>query len=244
MSNTSYQDQVIILKVKDWQTADKYAVCFSREHGKIAFLAYGARYARTTGGRLVQPFSQLNVQMYSGKKLDTLKTCELLAMPVQLDLKQMAYASIIAEVTDALTEMYETQEEIYELLVESLGALVKNNPRLVVLATICKLLFLTGFVPAYDRCVNCGEESQEDAFFSVIQGGLICKKCRAGEELHFKYGTQKLLEDLLGLDLGNPGVFKVRGSDLMELEELIYRFIVYQIERPLKSLSFLTQLGL
>ncbi len=55
MSNTAYQDEVIILKVKDWQTADKYAVCFSRAHGKIPFLAYGARYARTTGGRLIQP---------------------------------------------------------------------------------------------------------------------------------------------------------------------------------------------
>ena len=53
MSNTAYQDEVINLKVKDWQTADKYAVCFSRAHGKIPFLAYGARYARTTGGRLI-----------------------------------------------------------------------------------------------------------------------------------------------------------------------------------------------
>lgn len=50
MSSTVYQDEVIILKVKDWQTADKYAVCFSRAHGKVPFIAYGARYARTTGG--------------------------------------------------------------------------------------------------------------------------------------------------------------------------------------------------
>ena len=62
MSNTAYQDEVIILKVKDWQTADKYAVCFSRAHGKIPFLAYGARYARTTGGRLIQPFAMLDMQ--------------------------------------------------------------------------------------------------------------------------------------------------------------------------------------
>ena len=53
MSNTAYQDEVIILKVKDWQTADKYAVCFSRAHGKIPFLAYGV--ADDADVRVVQP---------------------------------------------------------------------------------------------------------------------------------------------------------------------------------------------
>jgi len=36
----------------------------------------------------------------------------------------------------------------------------------------------------------------------------------------------------------------VRGGDLMQLEQILYRFIVYQIDKPLKSLSFLAQLGL
>ena len=143
MSNTAYQDEVIILKVKDWQTADKYAVCFSRAHGKIPFLAYGARYARTTGGRLIQPFAMLDMQLYSGKRLDSMKSCELIALPQQMDIKQMAYASVIAEVTEALTEAHEPQEDIYELLVGAVQILSRNNPRLVALSAICKLLVLT-----------------------------------------------------------------------------------------------------
>lgn len=132
MSNTAYQDEVIILKVKDWQTADKYAVCFSRAHGKIPFLAYGARYARTTGGRLIQPFAMLDMQLYSGKRLDSMKSCELIALPQQMDIKQMAYASVIAEVTEALTEAHEPQEDIYELLDRSsTNTFQEFNPRLV-----------------------------------------------------------------------------------------------------------------
>ena len=170
MSNTAYQDEVIILKVKDWQTADKYAVCFSRAHGKIPFLAYGARYARTTGGRLIQPFAMLDMQLYSGKRLDSMKSCELIALPQQMDIKQMAYASVIAEVTEALTEAHEPQEDIYELLVGAVQILSRNNPRLVALSAICKLLVLTGFAPVYDACVNCTEAVEGDAFFSVVQG--------------------------------------------------------------------------
>ncbi len=244
MSSTVYQDEVIILKVKDWQTADKYAVCFSRAHGKVPFIAYGARYARTTGGRLIQPFALLDVQLYSGKRLDSLKTCELIALPQQLDIKQMAYASVVAEVTEALTEEHQPQEDVYELLVSAVNLLVRNNPRLVALSALCKLLVLTGFAPVYDVCVNCGKEVTGNAFFSVVQGGLICEDCHGGEELLFDSGARKMLEELLVLDFNDPQPFTVRGGDLMQLEQILYRFIVYQIDKPLKSLSFLAQLGL
>ena len=63
MTDKGFNDEALILKVKNWQTADKYAVCFSRGHGKISFLAYGARYARTNGGRLVQPFAVLDMNL-------------------------------------------------------------------------------------------------------------------------------------------------------------------------------------
>ena len=43
-------DQGVVLMVRNWQTADKYAVCFTREHGKVRFIAYGARYVRNTAG--------------------------------------------------------------------------------------------------------------------------------------------------------------------------------------------------
>ena len=105
----------------------------------------------------------LDMQLYSGKRLDSMKSCELIALPQQMDIKQMAYASVIAEVTEALTEAHEPQEDIYELL---------------------------------------------------------------------------------ALDFNDPQPFTVRGGDLMQLEQILYRFIVYQIDKPLKSLSFLAQLGL
>ena len=32
-------DDALVLHVKNWQTADKYAVCFTKEHGKLRFIA-------------------------------------------------------------------------------------------------------------------------------------------------------------------------------------------------------------
>ena len=77
MTDKGFSDEAIILKVKNWQTADKYAVCFSRTHGKVTFLAYGARYARTNGGRLIQPFAVLDINFFGGKKLKKLRAYKL-----------------------------------------------------------------------------------------------------------------------------------------------------------------------
>ncbi|MBR6636638.1 MAG: recombination protein O N-terminal domain-containing protein, partial [Phascolarctobacterium sp.] len=52
MSN-DFRDDAIVLHVKNWQTADKYAVCFTREHGKIRFIVYGGRYPKNVAGRLL-----------------------------------------------------------------------------------------------------------------------------------------------------------------------------------------------
>ena len=36
-------DEALVLHVKDYQTADKLVVCFTKKHGKLRFIAYGAR---------------------------------------------------------------------------------------------------------------------------------------------------------------------------------------------------------
>ena len=155
----------------------------------------------------------------------------------------MAYAALIAEVTENLTEEHQPQEEIYELLLAVRSVLTKHNPRLVALSYIVKLLFLTGILPNCQSCVNCGKPAEDDAYFSVVQGGLVCKDCHGGEELPFGTEAQEFMAQLLTLDFNNPQPFKVRGGALMELEKILQRFIVFQTDKPLKSLGFLSQTG-
>ena len=100
----SYQDEILVLQVNNWQTADKKVVCYSREHGKIVFMAYGARYPKSVSGRLLQPFACLEAEFYPGSRVDKLKTCQLAAPMPQMGLEQMAYGFLMAEMTERLTE--------------------------------------------------------------------------------------------------------------------------------------------
>ena len=147
-------DDALVLHVKNWQTADKYAVCFTKEHGKLRFIAYGARYEKNIHGRLLQPFANLHIEVQQGQKIDKLRSCELLQMPKSMDMQQMAYAAVASELTAVLTEDRVPQPELYEMLGAALAALLQRNPRLVVLSYAIKLLAATGFAPQLKHCVH------------------------------------------------------------------------------------------
>ena len=244
------QDEALVLHVKNYQTADKYVVCFTKNHGKLRFIAYGAQYDKNVQGRLLQPFACLNIQVQQGQRVDKLRSCELVRMPKSLDMQQMAYGAVAAELTAVLTEDHEADEELYELLLATLAALTKRNPRLVVLSFAIKLLGITGFAPQMSHCVGCGTAIalEDAAWFSPLQGGLLCEACQAGytgEGLEpCGQGTRQLWQWLATLDYENPAAFSVRGGDLMELERLLYKFIFFQTDKPLNSLNFLSQMGL
>lgn len=243
-------DEALVLHVKDYQTADKLVVCFTKKHGKLRFIAYGARYVKNVQGRLLQPFACLNIQVQQGQRVDKLRSCELVRMPKSLDMQQMAYGAVVAELTAVLTEDHEADEKMYELLLATLAALTKRNPRLVVLSFAIKLLGITGFAPQMSHCVGCGTAIalEDAAWFSPLQGGLLCEACHAGytgEGLEpCGQGTRQLWQWLAMLDYENPAAFSVRGGDLMELERLLYKFIFFQTDKPLNSLNFLSQMGL
>lgn len=243
MNKEAYQDEVFILRVKDWQTADKCAVCFSRNHGKISFIAYGARYGRSNGGRLIQPFAQLSASFIGGKRFDTIKQCELIVLPQTMDIEMLAYGAVIAEAVENLTEEYSPHEEIYALLLQAFVLLGQRNKRLVVASTLCKLLALCGFDPQLKTCTTCHNDVDGDAYFSTVQGGIVCDKCSTGGELPFAVGTRELMLKLQQLDFEQPEKFAVRGADLMQLEQTIYKFLVYQTDKPLLSLQFLAKMG-
>lgn len=243
-NSNSYQDDVIVLKVKDWQTSDRMAEGFSREHGKILFIAYGVRHMRNSKGALVQNLTHARMQLTKGRKFDTLKQSELLpALVTSTDIEKIAYASFITELTSELTAEHEEQEEIYQLLIKALPALDKRNPRLVVLAFACQLLNFCGIAPNLETCVCCAKSVEnDDVWISAIQGGVVCAECKTGAETEFSLETKKLAVILQTLDFSTENKFSVKGKDIIIFEDFLYKFIFLQVEKPLKSLQFLASL--
>ena len=177
-----------------------------------------------------------------GRKVASLRSCESLEMPLPMDWENLAYGAIIGEAAENLLGEGEPQGEVCQLLLEAFRLLGKRNRRLVTDSTLLKLLALCGLNPILDQCTSCGEPVEEDGYFSLVQGGFLCKKCAMGDELPFTVPTRDLMGQLLHLDLAAPPDFTVRGRELMALEKILYQFILYQTDRPLRSLEFLAKM--
>ena len=100
----------------------------------------------------------------------------------------------------------------------------------------------------YEVCVQCSRPAEGDGWFSEIQGGFVCAECCDGKGKTqglqpFHEETRRLWQQLRMLDLAEPEHFSVKGGALMELEQILHRYLVYQTEQPIRSLEFLRQIA-
>ena len=141
--------EAIVLLVRNWGEADRIVTLFSKEYGKIEAVAYGARKPRSALAASVQLFTQAEMTLAEGKRIDTLKQCHIVRSfrVLREDLTRMAYGSFLTEVCEVLTMDGERDEELYERLLLLLEMIETRNPRIVALAGALQLMKHGGFGP-------------------------------------------------------------------------------------------------
>ena len=120
------------------------------------------------------------------------------------------------------------------------------DPLLLSRAFELRLLRYLGYNPVLDRCVRCQERAVEAlAGFAPGEGGMLCRSCAGveGERL-IPVGPPALaaLRDLGGTDLRVVARRPVDPALGNELGRLLFAFIQWRAEKPLKSLAFLQSL--
>lgn len=241
-----YTTEAILLAVRNFGEADKIVTFFSRDLGKIRAVAYGCRRMKSPLAGGMQVFSCLRLTAAQGANLDTIRQCETKLPHKELreELECMAYASFLAELTAQLCPERHPEADIYDLLLTAFRLLAQKNPRLVALTAAYRILAHTGSQPEYRLCVACGREAEEDAFFSPDRGGCVCKACNPGGLPIFSARARELVERLIHFDWEKPAPFRVYGAALLEAESLLLDYLLFLLEKPLKSLAFIRQLAL
>ncbi|MBB5337081.1 DNA repair protein RecO [Pectinatus brassicae] len=239
-----YTTKAIILGAVNWGEADRIVTFFSRERGKIKAAAYGCRRPRSRLATISQIFSIVDVQLSSGQRLDIVRNCEhngFLA-DFSLDYTAFAYASFIAEFVTEVFEEGQVQTEVYDKLIQIIPAMVKRNPRIVALAGFLQLLEYTGYQLHYDKCVVCGTDIQDDAFFSYEQGGVICNECHNDKHIILAENVRRLILHLKVLQWDKLQSFNIQGKDLLAAEAIMLNYIEFILDKRLKSLDFINQI--
>ena len=236
-----YVTEAVVLSVRDLGEADRLAVLFSREIGKISAAAYGARRPRSRFAGAVQSFAQVSLSLIPGRTLDTIGQCEVKRSFRELreDIQLMTYAAFLTELVSELWPDRSPEPSAYDVLMGSLSLLSERNPRLVSLAAAWQLLALAGFHPEYERCVACGQVLILPAFFDSCAGGGVCPTCEHDGLQPLDDAVCGFIDRLLNVNGQQPPQFKVTGAALLQAEKILIEFIAHRIERPLKSIRFI-----
>ncbi len=228
-----YRATGIVLRTFKVAEADRIAVVFSLEHGKIRAVAKGVRKTTARHGLRIEPLANVALQLYRGRELDTVTQVQGLdTFPgIRNDLDRLARAAVLLEAVELSTLDREPDERRYQLLLGALRTMESGDRPLLVSGMLLKLLQLDGVVPVLDVCTGCGQPEDLVAL-DPQAGGARCRTCRSGMLLSPR--GFELARMILGGRLGGA-LNEPRSPDTEGLDRVVLGAIEQHLERRLRA---------
>jgi DNA repair protein RecO (recombination protein O) len=243
-----YRTEAIILRRQDFGEADKLLTLYTPGLGKTRVLAKGVRKPKSRKGGHVELFTHSNLLIAKGRSLDVVTQAETIHsfLPIRRELLRTSYAYYAAELLDKFTEEGEENRRVFELFLDALFWLSEAEDLSLALRYFeLHLLNYVGYRPQLFQCLRCARPIESaTSFFSSEHGGLLCPHCGEGERGSREVSPQALatLRYLQTRDYAVCRRLKVDQAVHEELETLLRRYIVYLLERKLKSVDFINTL--
>jgi len=245
-----YRVNAVVIRVKDFQEADRLVTLFARERGKLRAVAKGARRPRNRLSGSTQLFCSGVYSLYAGRGLANLNQGQIIEPFISLreDLDKMTYAAYFAELIDMLVEE-EAGGDLYPLLLSVFLRLEQGGDAEILARFFeIRLLAALGYKPELGCCADCRKVpvGGGEVWFSPSHGGILCAECtdRTSDAVRISSGTLEMLKRLLSTDAARLHVLKLSYEMRYELERVLRAFVNEHLPRPLKSLDFLQMVKL
>jgi len=240
----------IVLKNMKYKENDGILTVFARKLGKISVMARGARSSKSQHLAGAQPLCYSDFVLYKGKSMYTLNNVDPIHNHYKLreDLDALSIASFFIELVDTVTIEGQSNNRLFTLFVESLGALEKKEGDLSlhILRFLLQFLKFSGYEPYLKACNQCGTKSSSRWVLNMEEGGLLCQQCQeSGTGLAKPLSNKaiRLANFLMVIDLEDLKELKVHPKLIQELEEVLKRYMMIHLDKNnFKSLDFLTKI--
>ena len=176
----------IVLQTWDLGEHDRLVMLCTREHGRLAAVARGARRMRSRFAGALELFTWGDAVGFEreGRGLVRLDHFDVRQPFRRLreDLESLGQGARMLEALTRLTGERDAQPACFALLLRGLRALDAGaSPARVQLAFALRLLDVLGHRPRLDRCGRCGRVvGSEGVAFDASEGSVVCDRCRAG----------------------------------------------------------------
>jgi len=243
-----YQVEGLVIRHADVGERDRVVTLFTRDEGKLTFIARGARRPGSSLGPCVQMLTRGRFQCVRRRALHLITQAVVVDSygKLKTDLRSMACGFYVAELMDASTAEGSPDRMLHDLMVQALELLDAKGGRDVLLRSFeLHLLQHVGFCPSLRRCVSCGAELRPvENSLSATLGGVLCPDCsRTGPDARpLSVDALKVLRFWLMNSLETSCRARLDAALADELEGHVQRFVDCVVQRELKSRALLTRL--
>jgi DNA repair protein RecO (recombination protein O) len=244
-----YRLSAIVLRRRDMGEADRLLTVFGRAQGKLTLLAKGVRRQASRKAGHLEPFTYTELLVAKGKSLDLITQAETIEphRHVREDLWRSSWAYYVVELADAFTQEADPNDLLFDLLLETLRRLddLTADPAIAIRYYELHLLALAGFQPQLFRCVQCSELLKPEVnFMSLDSGGCLCPRHGANrsDTIALSLPLLKVLRYLQSRDWTEVALLRLSPDVSRQLESLLGKYIVWHLERSLRSPAFLEKL--
>ena len=183
----SVTTEAVVLRSFRLGEADRVLHLYTADRGRVGAVAKGVRKTKSRFGGRLEPFSHVELVLHQGRgELDTVTGASLVHSHdrTRSDPYRLQVGLIGLEAMLRLFTEQERNERAFLALTRFLDALDGVPPRPgvrpsldpVVLSFQLKLLWLSGYMPHLDDCVECGAHDDLVAYRPAA-GGAVCRAC-------------------------------------------------------------------
>jgi len=157
-----YRDDGIVLRTHKLGEADRIVTLLARRSGRVRAVAKGVRRTKSRFGARLEPFTHVDLLLYTGRSLDVITQAETVrpyGEPLVSDYPRYTTGTAMLETAERFTPVEkEPALRQFLLLVGGLRALGegRHDPRLVLDAYLLRSLAVAGYAPAIEECAICG----------------------------------------------------------------------------------------
>jgi len=166
-----------VLHSRSFRETSLIVEAFTREHGRIAVVARGAKSARSRWRNVLQPFRPLLISWIQKSDLGTLTAADQVASPPALHGQALYCGLYLNELLMRLLHRGDPHSEVFERYRHVLTELVsETNPQPLLRLFEKHLLEAIGYAMLLDREPESGAEVQSRHFYDYKpqRGPLLC----------------------------------------------------------------------
>ena len=246
----TYQADAIVLRRLDYGDADRILTLLTREYGKLAAIAKGARRSKARNGSSLDLFGRSRMMLARGRNLDVVAQVERRGdvRHIAGDLRRTAYAGLVSEIADKVLEDRHPVDDVFELVAGTLDRLndVNRSARVDAAWFVMRMLDLLGYQPQLFDCAGCSQPLPEvDAWFSPLLGGVLCHRCGAHDQAGSPVSVNSLkVLRVMASDQGELfDRLRLPAPVLEQVEQALQAQLEYHLDRRLKSIEFIRSLS-